>query len=100
MITWFIVVFMLLCSILLIGLNQKDLVYIKLEYKIKYETYKYLNDNNIKVKLNGNYSLDINKLIEDKYITDKNIDKYCIKKVNMKNKILLDKYTIIKKCDK
>lgn len=97
MVAWFIIIFMLLSTVLLIGLNEKDLKYIKLEYNIKYKTYNYLKNN--KIKINKTTKIDINELIDEENITEELIEKYCIKNVEIEKRILLNEYNIIKKCE-
>jgi len=97
MITWFIVIIMLLGTILLIGLSKKDLNYVKLEYNIQYKAYKYIKENDIKVK--KEYTINIDKLIDENKIKKEQTDNYCIKGVKVEKKLLLKKYKVIVKCN-
>lgn len=97
---WCIIVVGLLCVILLFGLKQKDITYIKLEYNIKIATHKYINNNNINIKFNELYNIDIDKIIDEENIKSELIEKYCIKSINVINGLIFNKYIFIKDCEK
>lgn len=96
MIVWFILVFLILTTVLVIGLNEKDLNYIKFEYKIKLVGRKHIKEKKIKTKINDSYVIFIDD-IKDK-LDNKKIEEYCIDSINYYNGLIFDKYSVIRKC--
>lgn len=100
MVLWCIVVVGLLGVILLLGLKQKDLTYIKLEYNIKLAAHKYVKEHDINIKFNEPYNISIDRIINEKNIKSDLIDKYCIKSIKVSNGLIFDGYLLIKECEK
>lgn len=100
MVVQFFVVTCLILLICLIGVRQKDFTLSKLQNNIIDATKKYIEDNNIEIELSNSFVVYINELIEKEYITNENIDKYCITEVVIFNGILQDEYEIINNCEK
>lgn len=100
MVLWCIIIVGLLGIVLLLGLKQKDLTYIKLEFNIKIEAHKYIKNNDINIKLGDKYNIEIDKIINDKSIKTELVNKYCIKSIDVINNLVFDDYKLLKKCEK
>lgn len=100
MVVQFFVVTCLILLICLIGVRQKDFTLSKLQNNIIEATKQYIIDNNIEIDFSDSFVVYINELIENEYITDENIEKYCITEVVIFNGILQDEYEIINDCEK
>lgn len=96
---WGFIVVGILLSVLLIGINEKDLNYMKFEYTLKLAGKAYIKDNNIKTKINESYVIFNKDLKNKNYVNNEDLDKYCINKVTYYNGILFDKYTISRVCE-
>ena len=100
MIVQFFVVSCLILLICLIGVKQKDFTLVKLQNNIIDASKKYIKDNNIEIAFSNSFVIYVNELIEKEYISDENIEKYCITEVVVFNGILQDEYEIINNCEK
>ncbi len=100
MVIWGMLVFIIIATLLIIGFNKKDKVLFKLERELKVAAKQYVKDNKIDIKFNKNYVVNISDLINDNYIKEDNIDKYCIKSVIVYKGLLLYEYKVNKECDK
>ena len=100
MVAQFFVVTCLILLICLIGVRQKDFTLARLQNNIINASKKYIEDNNIEIDMSNSFVIYINELVDNKYISDENIDKYCIKEVVVFNGILQDEYKIINDCQK
>ena len=69
-------------------------------FKAKEEIELLNSINSEKININCAGRCNINELIEKEYITNENIDKYCITEVVVFNGILQDEYEIINNCEK
>lgn len=96
---WVFIIVMLCGCLLLLGLNQKDKTLLRLETSLKFESGKFIRDNDIKLKPSESYIIFPDDLINDKYITEENINKYCIKKIIVKRSLVINLYEIVSECD-
>ena len=102
MFLWTFIVFLMLGTILFIGLQKRDKVYLDLSSSLEQITKKYVYKNNSSIKINDKKIVFIEELIDNNYIDEdikKNIDKYCIKSIVYTKGLLDDKYTINKECE-
>lgn len=97
LVLWSFIIVGILLSVLLMGLSEKDLKYVKLEYTLKLAGRAYIKDNNINTNINESYVIFTKDL---KNIKKEDLDKYCIDKVTYYNGILIDKYLVSKDCNK
>ena len=100
MVAWFFIIVCLVLSICLIGVKEKDFALDRLKKEVISASKKYMSDNNIEIAFSNAYVIYISELVEKKYISDDNIDKYCISEVVYFNGILHDDYEIINNCKK
>jgi len=100
MVLWGMIIVLLLGLILLRGLKDKDFKYMKLEFDLKKSARSYVKRNNISPSISKSVIIDINDLIESKYISKKDVSDYCIKDVVYSNRIIFDKYYIERECSK
>ncbi|MBQ6285027.1 MAG: hypothetical protein IJK67_01775 [Bacilli bacterium] len=101
MMIWGFVVFLIFATVLIIGFNKMDKVLLKLERDIKTSTKKYVKDNNIELKFNKMHVITINDLITNEYLDEnENIEKYCIKNIEITKGLFSYEYNIIKDCSK
>lgn len=96
----FFVVTCLILLVCLIGVRQKDFTLSRLKSDIIKASKKYVEDNNINVEVSESIVIYINDLIGNDYITDENIEEYCISEVVIFNGILQDEYKVINNCEK
>ena len=91
---WGSIVFLLVISIYLIGLNrQKEEV--KLEEKVKSATIKYMDDNNLSVPL----ELNSQTLIDEEYLDELKLNnKACEATIKVTKKYIFKNYDIKFKC--
>lgn len=99
MITWGIVIFLMVATVFVIGMSQKDMKYLKLRWNLITSTREYIKDNNLTPKLNAAVVIFSDDLVKNDYIDSKGIEKYCVKSVTLYNKLIIDEYTINKECD-
>ena len=100
MVIWGMLVFIILATILIIGINKKDKVLFRLERELNSSTKKYIKDNNIKVNMNESYTVQISDLIDKEYIKeDERIDKYCVQKIIVHKGLVFYEYKIYKDCE-
>lgn len=101
MVIWGMLVFIIICTLLIIGFNKKDKVLFRLERELKVASREYVKDNKINVKFNETYVIKIDELIDKEYVRENdNLNKYCIKRVLVYKGLLLNEYTIEKECEK
>lgn len=99
MVLWFLIIFLLLGTILVIHYSSLDWNRIDLQRKIKKTSYNYFKDNNLLPSINESSIVYINDLIEKNYIKDtEEIDKYCIESVEVTNKLFINIFTVNRKC--
>ena len=98
MIIWGMVVVLICASLIFISNSKRDKVLLKLERDIKLSAKEYIKDNNIEIKYDDPSIIMIEELINNKYLSDENIDKYCIKTVLVTKELFYNKYTINKDC--
>ena len=55
LVLWSFIIVGILLSVLLMGLSEKDLKYVKLEYTLKLAGRAYIKDNNINTNINESY---------------------------------------------
>ncbi len=96
---WGFIIIGILFSILLIGFNEKDLKYFKLEHNLKLASRAYIKNNKINTNINDSYVIFSSDLKEKGYITKDELDEYCIDKVTYYNGIIFDKYIVSKNCE-
>lgn len=100
MFLWGSIIVLICASLIVISNLKQDRILVKLERNLKLSSYKYFKENDLIPSFNESNVVNINELIENKYIEeDENIDKYCIKQVKVTNKFIIDKYEVIRKCD-
>lgn len=99
MILWGGIVVLICAFLLVAGNNLKDKTLIRLERSLKEEAYKYIQDNNKKLKYNESFVIFPEELPETQYIIEENLEKYCVKKIIVIKDIIFYDYKIIKECD-
>lgn len=99
MFLWGFVV-LLICSFLLImGNIGKDYNLFLLEKEIKHSSRDYLKDKNRYPSVNNTEVVFIDELVDNEYIKEnEDYNKYCIKSIEVNNKIFIDKVEVIKEC--
>lgn len=100
MVAQFFIVACLILSICLIGVKEKDFTLDKLKKNVISASKKYMQDKNVDIAISNSYVIYISDLVEKKYISNENIDKYCLDEVVYFNGILYDDYEIIENCKK
>lgn len=96
MVLWAIIIVSILSCVCVIGFNEKDKGYMKVEHNIRLASRAYIKDNNIKVDINDSFVIFTKDL---KNIKQEDIDEYCINEIIYYKGILFDKYTIVKDCN-
>jgi|SRR5574344_1713484 DNA-directed RNA polymerase subunit N (RpoN/RPB10) len=96
---WGFIVLLICSALIILGNVGDDYTLYKLERNIKLSATKYLKDNNMLPNYNESEVVFVQDLLRDKYIEeDLNIEKYCIKEVLVTNRLIVDKYEILKDC--
>ena len=100
MIVWFLIISLLLSTILFIHYSTLDFDLIKYEQELKKASYNYFKDNSMFPSLNESSVVYIDDLVEKGYINkNEKQEKYCIKSVEVINRLYVKMYTINKKCE-
>lgn len=100
MFLWGFIIFLICGSLLVLGNIGNDYNLYKLERNIKISAKNYLIKNDRMPKAYESEIVFVDELIENKIIKDnKDIDKYCIKQVRITNKLIMNKYEVIKECE-
>jgi len=100
MFLWGFIIFLICGTLLVLGNIGNDYTLYKLERNIKISAKNYLIKNDRMPKLYESEVVFVDELLDNNIIKeDKNIDKYCIKQVRITNKLIINKYEVIKECD-
>ena len=96
---WGLVIVMLLGTLLILGNNKKDKVYMALEKDLDKATLVYLKNNNMVPELDESAIVFVSKLIEEDYIKEsEDLKKYCIESITFTKGLIKDKYEITTNC--
>ncbi|NLC47894.1 MAG: hypothetical protein GX758_00855 [Tenericutes bacterium] len=92
----------LICAFLIVLSNsQKDKVLLRLERDVKTATKEYVANENLEPKFNESTVVYIEQLLEKKYLKDEELlNEYCINRITFTKGLVIDKYIIIKECEK
>ena len=96
---WALIIILMLVTILLIGYNKQDKIYLELESNLKQAAKCYVKNNNLKPKISESEIIFVDKLIEGEYIKEDNIKEYCIDSVVYSRGLIIDEYKINIKCE-
>lgn len=100
MFLWGLIIVMICSALLILGNIGKDYKLYKLEREIKISSKKYLEQNDRIPKPYESEVVFVDELLENEIIkNESDINKYCIKKVKITNKLIINKYEIIKECE-
>lgn len=100
MFLWGMIILLMCASLILIANYGKDRVLSNLEREIKAASSKYFKDNDLVPKFNEVNIVYVDELIEKEYLEyNTTIDEYCVKSVQIKNKLIFNEYEVIRECD-
>ena len=101
MVLWFLVIFIMCATLVVIHYNTLDKRLIEIEKTLKVASRDYFRDNDMMPSLNESSVVKVEDLIELDYVDEdemSKIDKYCIKSVKVVNKLFIPVYEVIKDC--
>ena len=100
MVLWFLVIFVMCFSLLVIHYNTLDKDLLKIEKEVKVASKKYFKDRDMLPSLNETSIVFIDNLIKEEYIKEsEKIEKYCIDSVKVNNKLFIYVYEVVRDCD-